>query len=162
MLFHTLFIFLLCCNILFILNGGFSNGSGIQNTKTSENLFGKIIIKFYKQQRYNKKIKFCQSHVLGFQVVRNAESCANTIAMTLAPPMVIRVLAPLIQTGEYPLNLAAIKMLTKLIDCCGRDPVFKYLPDLMPGLIQVTVDEASNSPQYVRYAVISLDLMYIQ
>lgn len=57
--------------------------------------------------------------------------------MTLVPQTMIRVLAPLMKAAEFPLNLAAIKMLTKLVDCCGRDPVVKYLPDLMPGLIQV-------------------------
>jgi len=78
------------------------------------------------------------------EVVRNAEACANTIATTLAPGMVIRVLAPLIQTGDYPLNLAAIKMLTKLIDASGRDPVFDYLADLMPGLIQAYDNQESS------------------
>lgn len=79
-----------------------------------------------------------------FQVVRTAEACANTIATTLAPSMVIRVLAPLIQTGEYPLNLAAVKMLTRLVETCGRDPVYDFLPDLMPGLIQVSMQCATT------------------
>lgn len=78
-------------------------------------------------------------------MVRTAEACANTIATTLAPSMVIRVLAPLIQTGEYPLNLAAVKMLTRLVETCGRDPVYDFLPDLMPGLIQVSMQCRTKS-----------------
>ncbi|KAG8331582.1 CLIP-associating protein 1 [Homalodisca vitripennis] len=59
--------------------------------------------------------------------------------------MVIRVLAPLIQTGEFPLNLAALKMLTRLVEYHGRDPVYNYLPDLMPGLIQLARGEPDTA-----------------
>lgn len=90
-----------------------------------------------------------------FQVVRTAEACANTIATTLAPSMVIRVLAPLIQTGEYPLNLAAVKMLTRLVETCGRDPVYDFLPDLMPGLIQVSKQFRTKSGHLGRFQLVN-------
>ncbi|XP_046683074.1 CLIP-associating protein 2 isoform X4 [Homalodisca vitripennis] len=90
------------------------------------------------------------------EVVRNAESCANTIATTLAPEMVIRVLAPLIQTGEFPLNLAALKMLTRLVEYHGRDPVYNYLPDLMPGLIQAYDNQESSVRKSAVFCMVSL------
>uniref|UniRef100_A0A1B6GM36 TOG domain-containing protein n=1 Tax=Cuerna arida TaxID=1464854 RepID=A0A1B6GM36_9HEMI len=90
------------------------------------------------------------------EVVRNAESCANTIATTLAPEMVIRVLAPLIQTGEFPLNLAALKMLTRLVEYHGRDPVYSYLPDLMPGLIQAYDNQESSVRKSAVFCMVSL------
>lgn len=71
------------------------------------------------------------------QVLRSAEQCTNTIATTLDPDMVIRILAPVITTADYPMNLGAVKMLTRLVEARGKDPVHRYLPDLMPGLVQV-------------------------
>lgn len=69
-------------------------------------------------------------------VLRSAEQCTNTIATTLDPDMVIRILAPVITTADYPMNLGAVKMLTRLVEARGKDPVQLYLPDLMPGLVQ--------------------------
>merc|ERR1719483_913747 len=47
-------------------------------------------------------------------VVRAAESCAATMAGVLPAEMVVRVLNPIVKTGDFPVNQAAIKMLTKL------------------------------------------------
>merc|ERR1719297_404561 len=49
-------------------------------------------------------------------VVRAAEACAATMAALLPPDMVIRVLNPIIKTGDFPVNQAAIKMLTKVVE----------------------------------------------
>ena len=38
------------------------------------------------------------------QVVRAAEACAATMAALLPPEMVIRVLNPIIKTGDFPVN----------------------------------------------------------
>jgi len=55
----------------------------------------------------------------------------------LPPDVVIRVLNPLITTGEYPVNQGAIKMLTKLVEQKSKEVIEPYLADIMPGLIKV-------------------------
>ncbi|XP_067003312.1 CLIP-associating protein 1-B [Anabrus simplex] len=70
------------------------------------------------------------------EVVRAAETCAATMGTVLPPDVVVRVLNPLIMTGEYPVNLAAIKMLTKLVENKSREVVEPFLADVMPALIK--------------------------
>ena len=60
------------------------------------------------------------------------------IASTLPPDSVVRVLKPIIQTGDYPTNEAAINMLTRLAEEASPDTTLNILPDIMPGLIQVS------------------------
>lgn len=71
-------------------------------------------------------------------VERAAECCAAAMAGVLPPDVVIRVLNPIIKTGEYPVNQAAVKMLTKLADHEGsKEVVLAQLGDIMPGLLKV-------------------------
>jgi hypothetical protein len=57
----------------------------------------------------------------------------------LPPDVVIRVLNPLITTGEYPVNQGAIKMLTKLVEQKSKEAVEPHLAEVMPGLIKVSL-----------------------
>jgi hypothetical protein len=51
---------------------------------------------------------------------------------------VIRVLNPIVKTGEYPVNQAAVKMLTKVAENKeSQDVVIDHLGDIMPGLLRV-------------------------
>ena len=51
---------------------------------------------------------------------------------------VIRVLNPIVKTGEYPVNQAAVKMLTKVAENQeSREVVIDHLGDIMPGLLRV-------------------------
>jgi hypothetical protein len=59
------------------------------------------------------------------------------MGMVLPPDVVIRVLNPLITTGEYPVNQGAIKMLTKLVEQKSKEVVEPHLAEIMPGLIKV-------------------------
>ena len=53
---------------------------------------------------------------------------------------VIRVLNPIVKTGEYPVNQAAVKMLTKVAEHKeSRDVVISHLADIMPGLLRVRI-----------------------
>ncbi|XP_076047968.1 CLIP-associating protein isoform X10 [Oratosquilla oratoria] len=70
------------------------------------------------------------------EVLRQAQLCAGTVAEILPPEVVIRVLKPLIQMGDYPVNQAAIKMLNKLVEAHPPAVVSAALPDIMPGLIK--------------------------
>ena len=73
------------------------------------------------------------------KVERAAESCAGEMARVLPPELVIRVLNPIIKTGDFPVNQAAIKMLTKVADHPDNNEIiFQNLTDMMPGLLKVS------------------------
>lgn len=75
--------------------------------------------------------------LLSFQVVRAAEEAASTLASSIHPEQCIKVLCPIIQTADYPINLAAIKMQTKVIERISKESLHQLLPDIIPGLLQV-------------------------
>lgn len=72
-----------------------------------------------------------------FQVVRAAEEAASTLASSIHPEQCIKVLCPIIQTADYPINLAAIKMQTKVVERIARESLLQLLADIIPGLLQV-------------------------
>lgn len=59
------------------------------------------------------------------------------LATSISPEQCIKVLCPIIQTADYPINLAAIKMQTKVIERVSKETLNLLLPEIMPGLIQV-------------------------
>lgn len=70
-------------------------------------------------------------------MVRAAEEAASTLAGSIHPEQCIKVLCPIVQTADYPINLAAIKMQTKVIERIAKEPLLQLLPDIIPGLLQV-------------------------
>ncbi|XP_059356338.1 CLIP-associating protein 1-like isoform X7 [Carassius carassius] len=70
------------------------------------------------------------------EVVRAAEEAASTLAGSIHPEQCIKVLCPIVQTADYPINLAAIKMQTKVIERIARESLHQLLPDIIPGLLQ--------------------------
>lgn len=72
-----------------------------------------------------------------FQVVRAAEEAASTLASSIHPEQCIKVLCPIIQTADYPINLAAIKMQTRVVERISRESLLQLLADIIPGLLQV-------------------------
>lgn len=71
------------------------------------------------------------------KVVRAAEEAASTLASSIHPEQCIKVLCPIIQTADYPIDLAAIKMQTKVIERIPEESLYQLLPDIIPGLLQV-------------------------
>ncbi|XP_010733114.1 CLIP-associating protein 2 isoform X8 [Larimichthys crocea] len=98
------------------------------------------------------------------EVVRAAEETAAMLALSISPDQCIKVLCPIIQSADYPINLAAIKMQTKVVERVPREGLIGLLPEIVPGLIQ----GYDNSESSVRkacvfclvaiYAVIGEDL----
>ncbi|XP_041867292.1 CLIP-associating protein 2 isoform X12 [Melanotaenia boesemani] len=98
------------------------------------------------------------------EVVRAAEETAAMLALSISPEQCIKVLCPIIQSADYPINLAAIKMQTKVVERIPREGLISMLPEIVPGLIQ----GYDNSESSVRkacvfclvaiYAVIGEDL----
>uniref|UniRef100_A0A4W5QF40 Cytoplasmic linker associated protein 1a n=1 Tax=Hucho hucho TaxID=62062 RepID=A0A4W5QF40_9TELE len=70
------------------------------------------------------------------KVVRAAEEAASTLAGSIHPEQCIKVLCPIVQTADYPINLAAIKMQTKVIERITKESLHQLLPDIIPGLLQ--------------------------
>merc|ERR1712038_1263508 len=85
-------------------------------------------------------------------VVRAAEACAATMASLLPSEMVVRVLNPIIKTGDFPVNQAAIKMLTKVVERQTPDSMQLHVGEVMPGLLKAydnvesSVGKASIQP----------------
>nr|XP_046219215.1 CLIP-associating protein 1a isoform X18 [Oncorhynchus gorbuscha] len=70
------------------------------------------------------------------EVLRAAEEAASTLAGSIHPEQCIKVLCPIVQTADYPINLAAIKMQTKVIERITKESLHQLLPDIIPGLLQ--------------------------
>ncbi|XP_026866950.2 CLIP-associating protein 1 isoform X25 [Electrophorus electricus] len=70
------------------------------------------------------------------EVVRAAEEAASTLASSIHPEQCIKVLCPIVQTADYPIDLAAIKMQTKVIERIPQDSLRQLMPDIIPGLLQ--------------------------
>uniref|UniRef100_A0A8C5FNE7 Cytoplasmic linker associated protein 2 n=1 Tax=Gadus morhua TaxID=8049 RepID=A0A8C5FNE7_GADMO len=69
------------------------------------------------------------------EVVRAAEETAAMLALSISPDQCVKVLCPIIQSAEYPINLAAIKMQTKVIERVPPEGLGALLPEIVPGLI---------------------------
>ncbi|XP_049321507.1 CLIP-associating protein 1-B isoform X11 [Astyanax mexicanus] len=98
------------------------------------------------------------------EVVRAAEEAASTLASSIHPEQCIKVLCPIVQTADYPIDLAAIKMQTKVIERIPQDSLHQLLPDIIPGLLQgydnteSSVRKASVFCLVAIYSVIGEDL----
>uniref|UniRef100_A0A286XQE9 Cytoplasmic linker associated protein 1 n=1 Tax=Cavia porcellus TaxID=10141 RepID=A0A286XQE9_CAVPO len=98
------------------------------------------------------------------EVVRAAEEAASTLASSIHPEQCIKVLCPIIQTADYPINLAAIKMQTKVVERIAKDSLLQLLADIIPGLLQgydnteSSVRKASVFCLVAIYSVIGEDL----
>ena len=95
----------------------------------------------------------CGAHSPGgvFQVVRAAEEAASTLASSIHPEQCIKVLCPIVQTADYPINLAAIKMQTKVVERIAKESLLQLLADIIPGLLQVSPSRrlAARCPGWV-------------
>ncbi|XP_023185219.1 CLIP-associating protein 1-A-like isoform X5 [Xiphophorus maculatus] len=98
------------------------------------------------------------------EVVRAAEEAASALAGSIHPEQCIKVLCPIVQTTDYPVNLAAIKMQTRAVERVCREPLLQLLPDVVPGLLQgydnteSSVRKASVFCLVAVYAVIGEEL----
>ncbi|XP_061745705.1 CLIP-associating protein 1-like isoform X6 [Nerophis ophidion] len=98
------------------------------------------------------------------EVVRAAEEAASTLAGSIHPEQCIKVLCPIVQTADYPINLAAIKMQTRAIERIVKEPLHQMLPDIIPGLLlgydssESSVRKASVFCLVAVYAVIGEEL----
>lgn len=68
-------------------------------------------------------------------VVKAAEECSFILSVSLQPETIVRLITPFITAKQFPVNLIAIKMMTKLIDLYGSSPVAAQSKEIMSGLL---------------------------
>ncbi|XP_068033454.1 CLIP-associating protein 1-B-like [Anomalospiza imberbis] len=78
------------------------------------------------------------------KVIRAAEEAASTLAISIHPKQCIKVLCPIIQTADYPINLAATRLQMKVIKRISKESLHQLLPDIILGLLQ-GYDNMENS-----------------
>jgi len=89
-------------------------------------------------------------------VVRAAEACAATMAGVLPADMVIRVLNPIIKTGDFPVNQAAIKMLTKVVEKQTPGDMEAHVGEVMPGLLKAYDNVESSVRKASVFCIVAL------
>ncbi|CAM1312763.1 CLASP1 (predicted) [Pycnogonum litorale] len=90
------------------------------------------------------------------EVLRSAEVCSATAASILPPDQSIQTLMPIIMTGDYPVNQAAIKMLTKIIENHTQSIIVPFLPDMMPGLIRAYDNQESSVRKAAVFCMVAI------
>ncbi|CAG2101182.1 unnamed protein product [Medioppia subpectinata] len=90
------------------------------------------------------------------EVVRAAEGAAGTASAVLPPEQCLKILKSVIKTGENPVNIAAIKMLTKLIELQPKHIVMDLLPQMMPALLQAYDNPESAVRKAAVFCMVSI------
>uniref|UniRef100_A0A8D8ZYB3 CLIP-associating protein 2 n=2 Tax=Cacopsylla melanoneura TaxID=428564 RepID=A0A8D8ZYB3_9HEMI len=89
-------------------------------------------------------------------VYKACENCALSLAVHLPSEKVTRILFPLIVAEEHPINLIAIKMMTKVIELNGKSPVESFLPNIMPALLQAYENQDSCVRKCAVFCMVAL------
>jgi len=89
-------------------------------------------------------------------IVKVAEECLITLSVSLHHETVVKIITPLILAKEFPVNLIAIRMMTKLIDMCGSPPVTDQIKEIMSGLLQSYDNPDSAVRKSAVYCMVSL------
>ncbi|PWA13818.1 hypothetical protein CCH79_00016907 [Gambusia affinis] len=135
-----------------------------KDSHKEKNLKFKVLKVTFDQFVTKMLLLFLVLLLLLLQVVRAAEEAASALAGSIHPEQCIKVLCPIVQTTDYPVNLAAIKMQTRAVERVCREPLLQLLPDVVPGLLQgydnteSSVRKASVFCLVAVYAVIGEEL----
>ncbi|XP_033732928.1 CLIP-associating protein 1-like isoform X12 [Pecten maximus] len=92
------------------------------------------------------------------EVVRSAEECADTLANYIPPEQSVRILNPIIQTAQFPINLAAIKMQNKVIELLPKESVESMMGEMIPGLLRGYDDQQSTVRKAAVFCLVSIYL----
>ena len=83
--------------------------------------------------------------MIALQVVRAAEECGTTLAKVVPFEQTISILNPISLTADFPINLAAIKLETKVIQSGTGSSVRAIMPVITPGLVKVNLHFLDDS-----------------
>eukprot|EP00102_Acyrthosiphon_pisum_P014965 XP_008185289.1 PREDICTED: CLIP-associating protein 1-like [Acyrthosiphon pisum] len=89
-------------------------------------------------------------------IVKVAEECLIALSVSLHHETVVKIITPLILAKEFPVNLIAIRMMTKIIDMWGSPPVTDQIKEIMSGLLQSYDNPDSAVRKSAVYCMVSL------
>ncbi|XP_027059077.1 CLIP-associating protein 1-A-like isoform X6 [Pocillopora damicornis] len=95
-----------------------------------------------RPQAFNKQIDKMVETVLNAhkdvqkEVARVAEEAAGTIAKNLPPEVCLQALSPVLREAEFPVNLAALKMIMKVVEDIDDETIEENLGEIVPGLVR--------------------------
>ncbi|XP_049844467.1 CLIP-associating protein 1-A isoform X1 [Schistocerca gregaria] len=90
------------------------------------------------------------------EVSKAAEHCISAIGKSLPPEQLINVVCPLIKTGDLPMNLGAIKILTRVIEHTTQDILEPHLKEIMESLIKAYDNEESSVRKSAVFCMVEL------
>ncbi|XP_014214281.1 CLIP-associating protein 1 isoform X2 [Copidosoma floridanum] len=90
------------------------------------------------------------------EVLRMAEKCAATVAVTLPPEQTIQFASSMMTTESFPQNMGAIKMLHKVVEHYGREAIEPQLSKVMPGLIKAYDDTESTVRKSAVFCIVAI------
>lgn len=85
-------------------------------------------------------LKIIDSYRISRDVSQRIDATIPQIAKNLPLDLTLNILYPVIATGEYPTNFAALKMLLELADKQGHLLTEQHLETIMPCLARVSRD----------------------
>ncbi|ESO13011.1 hypothetical protein HELRODRAFT_63102, partial [Helobdella robusta] len=78
------------------------------------------------------------------EVTRAAEECSSLLSRIIPPARTHTILSPLIESDDYPINLAAIKMVNQIVEEADMSIVVDMLPYLTPSLLKAYENQQSS------------------
>ncbi|XP_049955162.1 CLIP-associating protein 2-like [Schistocerca serialis cubense] len=90
------------------------------------------------------------------EVSKAAEHCISAIGKSLPPEQLINVVCPLIKTGDLPMNLGAIKILTRVIEHTTQDILEPHLKEIMESLVKAYDNEESSVRKSAVFCMVEL------
>ncbi|XP_049955161.1 CLIP-associating protein 2-like [Schistocerca serialis cubense] len=90
------------------------------------------------------------------EVSKAAEHCISAIGKSLPPEQLINVVCPLIKTGDLPMNLGAIKILTCVIEHTTQDILEPHLKEIMESLVKAYDNEESSVRKSAVFCMVEL------
>ena len=78
------------------------------------------------------------------KVTRAAEECSNLLSRIISPERSHVVLGPLIESEDFPINLAAVKMMTQIVEEAEAATVQSILSQITPSLLKVCPSDLSG------------------
>ncbi|XP_026473636.1 CLIP-associating protein isoform X3 [Ctenocephalides felis] len=92
------------------------------------------------------------------EIARDADFALTHIAKVLPVDLAIQVVHPIIATGEYPLNLGAVKLLTELTKQHQEEITEQHLEMVMSSLATLTDHSASAMRKATVFCIVELHL----
>ncbi|KAL5010946.1 hypothetical protein ScPMuIL_013251 [Solemya velum] len=89
-------------------------------------------------------------------VVRSAEECADTLATSIPPEQSIHIVKQIVQNSDCPVNLAAVKMETKIIEFIKKSKLEVMLPQVIPGLLKCYDDVDSGVRKATVFCLVAI------